>query len=365
MNARYQRPIMIVAGGTGGHIYPALAVAECLIERGVSLRWLGTPTGLESGIIPQRGITLLTIDAKGVRGRGIVRWLTAPFTLVFSILQTLLILRVQRPAMVLGMGGFTSAPGGIAAWLMRIPLCIHEQNAIAGLSNRLLSRLAKTVVTAFPNTFDDASKNVRLMGNPVRKAIAGVTPPSERWRSRPGEPLNILVVGGSLGARFLNTLVPTALALIGDEINYRIKHQSGARNVRETRRDYEKHAIAVDLMAYIEDMSAAYAWADLMICRAGAITVAEITAVGVAAIFIPYPYAVDDHQTANARYLSDAGAALLLQESELDAARLAALLRELAADRERLFHMATTARSLSKPDAATRVADLCMEMAYA
>ena len=363
MSAYRQQPILIIAGGTGGHIYPALAIAECLGKRGVALYWLGTRAGLESNIIPRQGITLLAINVKGIRGHGVLRWLIAPFTMIFAIVHMLFILSAKRPALVLGTGGFTSAPGGIAAWLMRIPLCLHEQNTIAGLTNRLLARFAKVVMTAFPNTL--TSNNVRVIGNPVRKAITGITPPAERWRKRHDERLHILVVGGSLGARFLNRLIPETLALLGDEIAYRVTHQAGQHNFKTTQRDYAERSVAVDLHAYIEDMAAAYMAADLIICRAGATTVAEVAAAGVAAIFVPYPYAADDHQTANARYLSEAGAALVLQESELDATRLATVLREFAADHSRLLTMATIARSLSKPDAAERAADLCMEVAYA
>lgn len=357
------RPILIMAGGTGGHIYPALAVANCLRERGISLLWLGTKTGLEAKIVPEHGYQLLTIDIGGLRGKGIVRWLTAPLSIIMAVLQSIFVLIKQKPAAVLGMGGFASGPGGIAAWLMHIPLCIHEQNAIAGMTNKILAPLARVVMQAFPNTFTP-SRNAKVTGNPVREEIIKLATPEQRYQSRADDSLRILVVGGSLGAKALNEVVPDALALFGDDMNFQLKHQTGDRHLDSTKALYQSANIAVEPQAYIEDMAAAYAWADLVLCRAGAMTVTEIAAAGVAAIFVPFPYAVDDHQTVNALYLSGEGAAILLQETELNGQSLAKLFRDFSLNKSNLLKMASTARSLSKPEATNQVANLCMEVAY-
>ena len=358
------RPIIIMAGGTGGHIYPALAVANCLRERDIPTLWLGTKTGLEAKIVPENGLELLTINISGLRGKGITRWITAPIAIFMAVVQSIFVLSQHKPAAVLGMGGFASGPGGIAAWLMRIPLCVHEQNAVAGLTNRLLAPFAKIVMEAFPNTFS-ASINANMTGNPVRGEIIGVAEPQQRFQNRTGDCLHILVVGGSLGARALNEVVPEALSILDDDVNFQVKHQTGERNLQSTQALYQSLNISVEPQAYIDDMAAAYEWADLVLCRAGAMTVAEIAAVGIAAIFVPYPYAVDDHQTANAHYLSSEGAAILIQESDLNAQVLAKLFRDFSLNRDSLLKMANASRSLSRPAATDHVADLCMEVAYA
>lgn len=357
-------PILIMAGGTGGHVYPALAVANCLRERDIPVLWLGTKTGLEAIIVPQNGLKLLTTNISGLRGKGMMRWFSVPFSILIAVIQSVFILRQYQPAAVLGMGGFASGPGGIAAWLMRIPLCVHEQNAVAGFTNRLLALFAKVVMQAFPNTFA-SPRNATMTGNPVRKEIMNVAEPQQRFQNRPDDSLHILVIGGSLGARALNEVVPVALSILGEDIDLKIKHQTGTKNLQATRSLYQSLHVSVEPHAYIDDMAAAYKWADLILCRAGAMTVAEISAVGIAAIFVPYPYAVDDHQTANAHYLSTAGAAILIQETALDALILAKLFRDFSQSRDSLLKMAQISRSLSKTTATEHVADLCMKIAYA
>ena len=358
------KPILIMAGGTGGHIYPALAVANCLRERDIPTLWLGTKTGLEAKIVPENGLKLVTINISGLRGKGVLRWITAPFSIFIAVVQSILVLGQYKPAAVLGMGGFASGPGGIAAWLMRIPLCVHEQNAVAGLTNRLLAPFASIVMEAFPNTFS-SSINTNMTGNHVRKEIIGVAEPQQRFQNRTDDRLRILVVGGSLGARALNEVVPEALSILDEDVDFQVKHQTGDTNLQATKDLYQSLNISVEPQAYIDDMAAAYEWADLVLCRAGAMTVAEISAAGVAAIFVPYPYAVDDHQTANALYLSTEGAAILIRETELNGHSLAKLIQDFSLNRDRLLKMANISRSLSRPSATKHVADLCMEVAYA
>lgn len=359
-----RKPIMVMAGGTGGHIYPALAVADRLREQGVPLLWLGSRRGMENRIVPPTGISLLTIAVSGLRGRGPWSMLMAPFKLLYALLQALSIIARTRPAAVLGMGGFASGPGGLAAWLLRIPLLVHEQNAIAGYTNRILAPLATRLMEAFPNSFQ--RRSAIHTGNPVRADIAAIDAPPRR---RGDDALHVLVLGGSQGARALNQNLPAALALIGNGIAISIWHQSGADKLEATREGYRGAAlpatISVRVDAYIEQMAEAYRWADLVICRAGAMTIAELSAAGVASVLVPFPYAVDDHQSANARYLASAGAALLLQESELNPARLAAVLTEFAGEPERGARMAVSARALGRPQATEAVAALCMEVAYA
>ncbi len=358
------RPILIMAGGTGGHIYPALAVANCLRERDIPTLWLGTKTGLEAKIVPENGLKLVTINISGLRGKGMLRWITAPFSIFIAVVQSICVLGQYKPAAVLGMGGFASGPGGIAAWLMRIPLCVHEQNAVAGLTNRLLAPFASIVMEAFPDTFS-SSINANMTGNPVRKEIIEIARPQERFQNRTDGCLRILVVGGSLGARVLNEVVPEALSILDEDVNIQVKHQTGNRNLQSTKALYQSLNISVEPQAYIDDMAAAYEWADLVLCRAGAMTVAEISAVGIAAIFVPYPYAVDDHQSANALYLTAKGAAILIQETELNGQVLAKLFRDFSLNRDGLLKMANTSRSLSRPTATDHVVDFCMEVAYA
>ena len=356
------KPVMIMAGGTGGHVYPALAVADYLHARGVPLFWLGTRLGLEYSVVPARGIRLFTIRVGGLRGKGPVRWLLAPLSLAVALFQSLRILLRCRPGVVLGMGGFVSGPGGVAAWLLRIPLCLHEQNAIAGLTNRLLLPLAARVMEGFPGTFSGAK--VATTGNPVRRDILALPPPAQRLAGRAGQPLRLLVLGGSLGARVLNETVPRALARLPQEDEVVVRHQTGRAHIDGVRDDYRTLGLdASGVEAYIEDMAGAYAWADMILCRAGALTLSEICAAGIAAVLVPYPYAVDDHQTANARQLVEAGAAILLPQHKLDPAGLEDLLADFTRDRERLLAMAEAARSCARPDAAEEVGDSCLEAA--
>ena len=358
------KPILILAGGTGGHVYPALAVADYLRRKGIPLCWLGTRRGLEARVVPARGYQLLTINIGGLRGKGLLKWMLSPLILFIALLQSLLILIRIRPGAVLGMGGFVSGPCGVAAWLMRIPLCIHEQNAIAGLTNRILVSLARTVMQAFPGAFP-YHVHAHTTGNPVRLEIVRVPLPDGRIRVNSTDPMRLLVIGGSQGARRLNQIVPEALATLPAEVRLEIRHQTGDAFFAETAARYRAQNREVDLEPFIEDMAIAYGWADLVICRAGALTIAELAAAGVASILVPYSYAVDDHQTANARYLVDSGAALLLPEKDLTRESLGRMLQELYVSRQRLLAMARHARTQAQPQATAEVAEACLEAAYA
>lgn len=358
------KPILIMAGGTGGHVYPALAVADYLRRKDIPLFWLGTHRGLEARVVPAQGYQLLTINIGGLRGKGLLKWMFSPLVLFIAILQSLLILIRIRPGAVLGMGGFVSGPGGVAAWLMRIPLCIHEQNAIAGLTNRILATLADTVMQAFPGAFPD-HVHACTTGNPVRFEIEHIPLPDGRIRTNSTEPMRVLVIGGSQGARRLNQIVPQALAALPAETHLEIRHQTGGAFFTETAASYRALNREVHLEPFIEDMAVAYGWADLVICRAGALTIAELAAAGVASILVPFPFAVDDHQTANARYLADSGAALLVPEQDLTRESLGCLVQELYVSRQRLLVMAQRARTRAKPQATAEVAEACLEVACA
>jgi UDP-N-acetylglucosamine--N-acetylmuramyl-(pentapeptide) pyrophosphoryl-undecaprenol N-acetylglucosamine transferase len=357
------RPILIMAGGTGGHVYPALAVARALQARSQDVVWLGTERGFEARVVPAAGIDVEWVSIQGLRGKGPFALLLAPLRIGWALLQSLGVIIRTRPAAVLGMGGFASGPGGVAAWLTRRPLVIHEQNAVAGMTNRLLARLARVVLQAFPGSFN-SSVSAETVGNPVREDIAAVPPPHERYADRVGA-LRVLVLGGSQGALALNRTVPAALALLADDVRPVVRHQCGERTLDIARAAYDEHEVEVELLPFIEDMAEAYAWADLVICRAGALTIAELCAVGVPALFVPYPAAVDDHQTANARPMADAGAAMIIPESELTPEHLAGLLREWLQSRADLQQRATRARALSSPDALRRITDVCLEQAGA
>ena len=357
------RPIMILAGGTGGHVYPALAVARALQQQSQEVVWLGTHRGIESRVVPEAGIPIEWVAVSGLRGKGWLTLVLAPFKLLYALSQSLYVICKHRPAAVLGMGGFVSGPGGVAAWLTRRPLVIHEQNAISGLTNRLLARLARVVLQAFPGSFN-AKFAAETVGNPVRADIASIDDPATRMAGREG-PIRLLVLGGSLGALALNQIVPAALALLADESRPIVRHQTGQRTLDEARNAYRQHAIDADLSPYIEDMAEAYAWADLVICRAGALTVAELSAAGLPAIFVPFPSAVDDHQTANAQPMADAGAATVVQQSDLSDESLAGLLQSWLGSRETLLERARKSRSLARPDALRRITTLCLENAGA
>lgn len=350
------RRLMIMAGGTGGHIYPALAVAELWREGGDEVVWLGTRSGLESRLVPEAEIPVEWVQIGGLRRKGIISLLAAPFRLARALLQSLHAVRRQRPDVVLGMGGFVAGPGGVATWILRIPLVLHEQNAIAGLTNRLLSHLATQVLEAFPGTFP-ASGTVVCTGNPLRSALTGVTPAEAH------QPLRLLVLGGSLGAQRLNQLVPEMAAALQSDEALEIYHQTGSNNLEQTRSGYLQHDLLVGngirVVPYIENMVEAYQWSDLVLCRAGAMTVSELAVTGRPAILVPFPYAVDDHQTANGQFLESKGAALLVQQEEIDGNRLLSMVREFIHNPQRIPEMGEQARNMSLPDAASRVVSIC------
>jgi UDP-N-acetylglucosamine--N-acetylmuramyl-(pentapeptide) pyrophosphoryl-undecaprenol N-acetylglucosamine transferase len=351
---------LIMAGGTGGHVFPALALARELRARSWRVVWLGTRRGLEARLVPAEHIELEWLSVSGLRGKGVMVWLRAPLLLSRALLQALAVIRRRRPALVVGLGGFVAGPGGIAAWLLRRPLVIHEQNAIAGFTNRCLAHFARRVLTAFPGSFG-AEVGAQVIGNPVRAEIAGLPAPPLRFASR-GLNLRLLVLGGSQGAARLNAIVPFALARLAATLSFDVRHQCGERWLEVTQRNYGEAGVSARLAAFIEDMAEAYGWADLVICRAGALTVSELTAAGVGAILVPFPAATDDHQTRNAAFLVCEGAAIMIPEHELSAERLAEQLRALCSGRGRLIAMAERARSLAKPRAAQELADACIEL---
>ena len=345
---------MIMAGGTGGHVFPGLAVAELLRQSGWRVVWLGAKTGMEAALVPKRGYEMAWVSFSGVRGKGALAFFLLPARLLLAFWQSARAIFAHRPNVVLGMGGYISFPGGMMAALLGRALVVHEQNAIPGLANKVLAGVADRVLCAFPG----ALKRATLTGNPVRPEIAAIAAPESRYAERSG-PLRVLVLGGSLGAKALNDVVPRALGLLAGETPA-LTHQAGAQHVDSLRRAYSAAGVPAKTSAFIEDMAPAYAEADLVVCRAGATTVAEIAAAGVASVLVPYPHAVDDHQTANARFLADAGAAILVPESELSAERLAGLLARF--DRVWLGDMARRARSLARPDATSAVAMACAEL---
>ena len=356
--------ILIMAGGTGGHVYPALAVAENLKLKGFKLFWLGTNYGLEKNIIPNYGYPFLKINIVAIRGKGFLRLLLMPFLLISSLFQAIIIMIRVRPVVVLGMGGFASGPGGIAAWLMRIPLLIHEQNAIAGLTNRLLAPFASSIMTAFPKVFKK-SKKVILTGNPTREDIKNISTPDQRYKNRDIKILKVLILGGSLGANKLNKIVPETLSDINENYIVKVKHQCGEKHFSNTQNTYKKYNIGAEVFPFIEDMGTAYAWADIVICRAGASTISELAACGIASILIPFPFAVDNHQVKNAEYLASSGAAVLVGENQLSTNRLKQILLDFFNTPDLLMQMAKEARNLSKSNATDNVVKLCVEASYA
>jgi UDP-N-acetylglucosamine--N-acetylmuramyl-(pentapeptide) pyrophosphoryl-undecaprenol N-acetylglucosamine transferase len=354
--------VLVMAGGTGGHVFPALAVAQQMRAQGIRVHWLGTRAGMEARVIPQAGFAIDFINIKGLRGKSVLGWLLAPLRLLIALGQALQVCRRLQPNVVLGMGGFVTGPGGVASWFLRRPLVIHEQNAIPGMTNRWLARLAKRVLQAFPNSFA-AQRKLYHTGNPVRTSILQISEAAQRYGERTGA-LRVLIVGGSLGAQALNECVPQALARLDAGLRPQVWHQSGRDKLTSTQQAYTAHQLEAKLVEFIDDMDAAYAWADLLICRAGAMTVSEISNVGVASILVPFPHAVDDHQTANAHYLSDAGAAILIQQVELTPQRLAdELTRLLNGGRAQLLVMANKALTLARPHATEDVIRHCLEVA--
>ena len=354
------QPVMIMAGGTGGHVFPALAVAGILRQRRRAVVWLGTRRGIEARLVPAAGFAVEWIEVEGLRGKGLAGWLMAPLSLMRALWQARRALRRQRPGVVLGCGGFASGPGGIAAWLAGTPLVIHEQNAIVGMTNRWLARFATRVAEGFPGSFAGRYCAVHV-GNPIRAEIAALTPPRERFAGREG-PAQLFVFGGSQGAAALNRLLPEAIAKLPQALRPRVLHQSGTRDCEATAAAYRRLGIEADVRAFIDNMAGAYAAADLVVSRAGALTVAELAAAGVAAILVPFPAAVDDHQARNADWLARSGGARVIAEQGLTAERLAAdIAGLLSAGRAPLLAMAESARAVAITDAAERVAKLCLE----
>ena len=342
--------VMILAGGTGGHIFPGLAVAQALREQGAEVSWLGADGGMETRLVPPHGIAIDTIAVKGLRGKGVATLLGAPLRVLRAVRAAARVLRLRKPDAVVSFGGFAAGPGGIAARIAGIPLLVHEQNRAAGLTNKVLAKFARQVMVGFPQTFVGEV----LVGNPVRAQIAQVAPPAQRDFAHGGA-LRLLVLGGSQGARALNNAVPQAIAALGLPVD--VLHQAGEKMLDEARSAYAGAGVEARVEPFIADMAAAYAWADLVVCRAGALTLAELCAVGVGSVLVPFPQAVDDHQTRNAEYLVERGAALLLKQDDALAARLGDVLAELTGDPGKRRAMADAARALARPDAAQRVAD--------
>ncbi len=360
MSNKPKGPILITAGGTGGHVYPGLAVARALQEQNIPVIWMGTHKGLEARVIPEAGIDMVYLSVNGLRGKGVTALLAAPFQLMKALFQSLIIMLKVKPSAVLGMGGFVAGPGGLVAALLGKPVIIHEQNAIPGLTNKLLSKVSKKILEGFPGTF--SKSNSVGIGNPVRQDIASIPPPAERMGDRWGQ-VNVLIFGGSLGAQVLNEVVPMALDELPIDKRPVVRHQAGKNKDQATKSLYEKMAVKAEVTPFIEDMAEAYEWADLVICRSGALTVAELAAAGVASIMVPYLYAVDDHQTANAKYLSESGAGILISQNDLTKESLSALLTELCSNRNKLIEMSIKARKLAKPEATKEVAAICAEYA--
>jgi UDP-N-acetylglucosamine--N-acetylmuramyl-(pentapeptide) pyrophosphoryl-undecaprenol N-acetylglucosamine transferase len=362
MTRPMKQTVLIMAGGTGGHVFPALAAARVLRERGFEPVWLGTRKGLEAKLVPPAQIEIEWISMSGLRGKGLSTLLLAPFKVAQSIWQSLRVIRRRKPVVVLGCGGFVAGPGGVAAWLTRRPLVIHEQNAVAGMTNRMLAKLARRVLEAFPKSFPPGTR-AEQVGNPVRREIAELPPPEQRFADRQG-PLRLLVIGGSQGAMKLNATVPAALASIDVAARPVVIHQAGERHLALVRETYEKYGVHADIRAFITDMAEAYGWADVVVCRSGAMTVSELAAAGLPAIFVPFAAAVDDHQTLNAQFLVDAQAGLSIAERDLTPERLAEELKKLLeGGREQLKTMAMRARSVAITDADVRLADACVAAA--
>lgn len=351
------KTLMVMAGGTGGHVYPAMAVADELLSRGWQVVWLCTEGGMENRLIANKPYKKAMMTMKGVRGKGVMGWLTLPAKLFTAFKQAHQAMQQHMPDLVLGMGGFAAFPGGVVARLQGLPLVIHEQNSVAGLTNRTLRLIANKTLAAFPTAF---GKKVALIGNPVREDIAQVAAPEVRFVGKTGA-LNILVVGGSLGAQALNEILPKAFDVVAKSMAIQVVHQAGEKHIEMLKQQYQHATYPTEPKAFVEDMAAMYAWADIVICRAGALTVAELSAAGVASILVPFPFAVDDHQTGNAKYLSEAGAAMLMPQTALTVEKMVEVLKKLT--REQCLAMAKKARALGKPQATKEVADICEAIA--
>ncbi|HET7300707.1 MAG TPA: undecaprenyldiphospho-muramoylpentapeptide beta-N-acetylglucosaminyltransferase [Oleiagrimonas sp.] len=354
------RPVLIMAGGTGGHIFPGLAVAEVLRARGVPVAWLGAHGGMETTLVPKHDIPMYTVAVGGLRGKSFATRLLGPLRLMGAVWTAIGILRRVDPRSVLSMGGYAAGPGGVAAWLMRRPLLVHEQNRIPGVTNTWLAKVARKVLAGFADAFAPKVQ-AEWVGNPVRADIAAMTAPQQRFAGRTGR-LRLLVLGGSLGARALNLRLPEALAQLPESARPEVWHQCGKRGEAEAREAYAAVGVEARIEPFVEDMAAAYAWADLVVCRAGALTVAELCAAGLGALLVPFPHAVDDHQTRNAEAMVNVGAARIVQERDMQADTLYAHLSELLADRQHPLAMAEAARTLAKPEAAATIAARCLEV---
>ncbi|WP_455923504.1 undecaprenyldiphospho-muramoylpentapeptide beta-N-acetylglucosaminyltransferase [Pseudomonas putida] len=351
--------ILIMAGGTGGHVFPALSCAREFQARGYTVHWLGTPRGIENELVPQAGLPLHLINVAGLRGKSKLSLLKAPFVLVRALLQARAIMRTLKPVCVVGFGGYVTGPGGLAARLCGVPVIVHEQNAVAGTANRLLAPLAARICEAFPNTFGASAKR-RTTGNPVRPELFLETPRQALAGRKP----RLLITGGSLGSEPLNKLIPAALALVPEAIRPEVFHQTGKQHDEITAQRYRDAGIEAQVAPFIKDMAQAYGWADMVVCRAGALTVSELAAAGLASVLVPLPHAIDDHQTRNAEYLAREGAAFLMPQATTGAAELAERLNEVLMQPEKLNTMASTARRLAKPDATRTVVDVCLEVAH-
>ena len=351
-----KRTALVMAGGTGGHIFPGLAVAQALRERGWQVHWLGAPDSMESQLVPPRGFAFEAVSFSGVRGKGLGTLARLPWRLLRACWQSVQVLRRVRPDVVVGLGGYITFPAGLMAALMRRPLVLHEQNSVAGMANKVLARVASRVFTAFPGALESSE----WVGNPLRAEFTAQADPEQRFAPRQG-PLRLLVVGGSLGAQALNTVVPQALALMSPDQRPVVCHQSGARQIEALRANYAAAGVQAELTPFIDDTATAFAQADIIVCRAGASTVTEIAAVGVAALYVPFPAAVDDHQTTNARFLVDAGAGWLIPQNELTPQRLASVLSNLT--RAELLERARQAKKMQKTEATAEVVRACEELA--
>lgn len=352
--------VLIMAGGTGGHIFPGLAIARYLKEKDIEVHWLGTTAGLEARLVPDAGIPLHFIEVKGLRGKGISSLLSAPFRLITALAQARKVMKAVQPDRVIGMGGFVSGPGGVAAWLMNYPLIIHEQNAKAGLTNRLLAPFSKYILEGFPGAFK-SRRNVLTVGNPVRADIEALPSPNARSHTAV-KPMRLLVLGGSLGAQVLNQTVPQVLAMLSPTDRPIVLHQTGEKHWEETRKTYEALGIEAEVVPFIKEMGATYGSVDLVLCRAGALTVAELCAAGLGAIFVPYPHAVDDHQTANAQFMVCKQAALCLPQAQLEVAKLAELIRQFNADPGKRLKMAEAAYQLRHSQVPAKIFDILSQV---
>lgn len=353
---KHNKTLLVMAGGTGGHVFPGLAVADELKSQGWQISWLGTKDRMEAQLVPEHGYEIDFIDIAGVRGNGLKRLLMAPLRIIKSIIQARAVLKKRNVDLVLGMGGFASGPGGIAAWMMGIPVILHEQNAAAGLTNRILAHFSKKILMGFSGAF--SSEKAVLVGNPVRKGLLNLP---EKQISAENSPLKVLVIGGSLGARVLNEQLPQAFSRF-DSSQLKVLHQSGRGNDESLKAVYQKLGLDVDVQPFIHDMDAAYAWADLVICRAGALTVAEVAVVGLAAIFVPLPHAVDDHQTKNAQDLLNKEAALLIPQNELNADKVSDYLQRFSQNRALLKKMSENSRKAAITDATESLAAICNQL---